>query len=274
MSLFMVDSEKCNRDGICVETCPAQIINRNGSNGLPVPAVDADENCINCGHCVAVCPTGAISLFKMNPEECSPVQQDLLPTPEQVEHFFRTRRSIRTYTENKVDRQILTKLIRLAAYAPSGHNTQPVRWKIIYDTGEVRRLAGLVVDWMRHVIEEQPDMAASMHLERVVASWEDGNERICRGAPHVIIAHAPKNLRPAMAACTIALAHLELAASAFGLGVCWAGYFNAASNLWPPMTAALKLPEGHASFGAMMIGYPKYKYHRIPLRNEPKISWC
>jgi hypothetical protein len=36
---------------------------------------------------------------------------------------------------------------------------------------------------------------------------------------------------------------------------------------------AVNLPEGHQIFGAMMVGYPKYRYHRIPLRKEPKIAW-
>ena len=273
MNLFVVDPEKCNRDGICVETCPVQIIELKDADEIPAPAADADDHCLNCGHCVSVCPTGAISLSTMNPETCPPFQKDLLLNPEQVEHFYRSRRSIRTYTDDAADRNILIQLITLASYAPSGHNTQPVQWRVIYDTSEVRRLAGLVVDWMRHVIKEQPDLAASMHLERAVAAWESGEERICRGAPHVIVAHAPKDLRPAMAACTIALTYLELAAPAFGLGACWGGYFNTAANLWPPMAEALDLPAGHASFGAMMVGYPKYKYQRLPLRNEAKMSW-
>jgi nitroreductase/NAD-dependent dihydropyrimidine dehydrogenase PreA subunit len=273
MSLFVVDSEKCNRDGICVETCPARIIELKDSNDVPVPASDADDICINCGHCVSVCPTGALSLSSMPTEACPPIRKELSIDLEQVEQFMRSRRSIRTFTDQVVDRDVLVKLITLASYAPSGHNTQPVEWQVVYDTNEVRRLAGLVVDWMRHVIKEQPDLAASMHLERAVTAWESGEERICRGAPHVIVAHAPKDLRPAMGACTIALTYLELGAPAFGLGACWAGYFNAASNLWPAMTEALDLPAGHASFGAMMVGYPKYKYQRLPLRNDAKISW-
>ena len=98
-------------------------------------------------------------------------------------------------------------------------------------------------------------------------------DRICRGAPHVLIAHAPKDERTALAACTIALTYLELATPAFGLGACWAGYFNAAANFWPPMAEALDLPEGHVSFGAMMVGQPQFQYPRVPLRNELKTLW-
>jgi len=37
---------------------------------------------------------------------------------------------------------------------------------------------------------------------------------------------------------TVALAQVELAAAAFGLGVCWAGYLNIATNSYQPLKAA------------------------------------
>jgi nitroreductase/NAD-dependent dihydropyrimidine dehydrogenase PreA subunit len=273
MSLFVVDQEKCKRDGVCVAECPMGIIELKGENSVPAPTRDAKELCINCGHCVAVCPHGALSLRTMTPRQCPTVRRDWLFNPERVEHFLRTRRSIRTYKDRPVEREILAKLIDIARFAPSGHNIQPVRWLVIYDSDEVRHLAGLVIDWMRQMMKEHDPMAQAMHMDRVVVAWEAGIERICRGAPHVIVTHAPKNQGRAPAACTIALSYLELAAPSFGLGACWAGYFNAAANLWPAMQESLALPEGHTSFGSMMVGYPTYIYHRLPLRNEARVTW-
>ena len=126
---------------------------------------------------------------------------------------------------------------------------------------------------MRDLLDKGGPLAKALHMDRLVAAWDAGVERICRGAPHVIVAHAPKEERTAPQACTIALTYLELAAPSFGLGACWAGYFNTAANFWPPMQEALDLPEEHVSFGAMMIGYPKFKYQRLPLRNEAHILW-
>lgn len=272
-SLFVADQEKCKQDGLCVAECPLGIIELKDHKSVPIPTKDADELCIRCGHCVAVCPHGALSHRSMTPEQCPPVIRDWLLNPEEVEHFLRSRRSIRTYKEEAVAREVLTKLIHIARFAPSGHNLQPVRWSVIYDTQEVRRLAGIVIDWMRDLLDKGEPLAKALHMDRVVAAWESGVERICRGAPHVIVAHAPKEERTAPQACTIALAYLELAAPSFGLGACWAGYFHAAANFWPPMQEALDLPEEHISFGAMMIGYPKFKYQRLPLRNEPRIIW-
>ena len=87
---------------------------------------------------------------------------------------------------------------------------------------------------MGSLIEKGSPLAATLHLDRVVAAWEAGKNRICRGAPHVLITHAPKDERTVPAACTIALTYLELATPTFGLGACWAGYLNTAANSWPP----------------------------------------
>ena len=273
MDLLRVDPEKCRRDGICAAVCPMGIIDLSSKGAFPALIPGGDELCIRCGHCVAVCPHGAMSHADMNTAECRPVRDELNLQPDQVEQFLRSRRSVRTYKKKDVDRDVLAQLIKLASFAPSGHNTQPVHWLVIYDRDEVQRLAGIVAEWMGSLIREGSPLAATLHMDRVVAAWQSGVDRICRGAPHVLVAHAPKDERTAPAACTIALTHLELAAPAFGLGACWAGYFNSAANFWPPMAAALDLPQGHVSFGAMMVGQPKYKYSRMPLRNEPRTTW-
>jgi len=273
VSLLTVDREKCKRDGICIAVCPMGIIEIEAEGDYPTMIAGGNQWCISCGHCVAVCPHAAMAHAGMHPDDCPPLQEEHLLSAEQVVHFMRARRSIRQYKKKAVNREVLAKLIDVVRFAPSGHNTQPVRWLVIYDSGEVYRLAGIVIDWMRSLIRQNSPLVASLHLDRVVAAWEAGKERICRGAPHVIVAHGRKDSRTAPAASTIALTHLELAAGAFGLGACWAGYFNTAANSWPPMADALNLPQGHVCFGAMMIGFPKFKYHRLPLRNEAKITW-
>jgi nitroreductase len=179
----------------------------------------------------------------MKPEDCPPVQKQLLLTPEHAEHFLRSRRSIRTYKDRPVDRAVLARLIEIARFAPSGHNLQPVHWLAIQDTKEVKRLAGLVIDWMRLMIAEHPEVAEPMHFDRVVKAWELGHDKVFRGAPHIIVAHGLRSLPSAQSACIIALTYLELAATAHGLGACWAGYFNAAATLYPPMMEALAFPK-------------------------------
>ncbi|MCP4610701.1 MAG: 4Fe-4S dicluster domain-containing protein, partial [Planctomycetes bacterium] len=128
MGLFTVDQGKCKGDGICVAECPMGVIEIQHSDNFPSVTENGEGLCINCGHCVAVCPHGAFSLTTMKPEDCSLVMKETLPSAVQVEHFLKSRRSARVYKEKRVSIEILTKVIEIAAYSPSGHNDQPVHW--------------------------------------------------------------------------------------------------------------------------------------------------
>jgi nitroreductase/NAD-dependent dihydropyrimidine dehydrogenase PreA subunit len=273
MSLITVDQEKCNHDAICVAECPARIIRMDAKEDYPSPTPDFKDICLKCGHCVTVCPTGALSLDWLSPEDCLPIKHELAVTPEQAEQFLRGRRSIRAFKDKMVPRTILEKLLEIACSAPSAKNQQPWHWIVVQEPAEVRRLAGMVIDWMRTVIRSNPVVAETMGFTRAVACWDEGYERICRGAPHIIVAHAHKNWGFGPEDCTLALSLLDLYATSLGLGACWGGYFYKAVNAYPPLFEALGLPSDHLAFGAMMVGYPKFKYQRIPIRNRPRVTW-
>ncbi|MBI5606056.1 MAG: nitroreductase family protein [Deltaproteobacteria bacterium] len=273
MSIFKVAQEKCKKDGICAAVCPMLVIEMKGENGFPSPVDGAESQCIHCGQCVAVCPHGALSLKTMKSDECLPIQKELLPGPDQIKHFLLSRRSIRSYKDQEVERAVLTELINIATYAASGHNWQSVKWLIIEDRGEVKRLNGMVIDFLRVMRNENPVLARAVHVDLAIDSWEKGKDQICRNAPHVVMAYAPKEVPTAQIDCANALTTLELAAFSMGLGACWAGYFYFTAANYPKMIEALEVPEGHQVFGAMMVGYPRYQYKRIPLRNNPSITW-
>ncbi len=273
MSVFVVDTEECNSCGMCSEECPAGVIFIAERGAMPSLAPGGEWRCINCGHCVAVCPRGALSRGTMKPEECVPISKKLLPTAEQVEHFLKSRRSIRVYKEKPVKREVLTRLIDIARYAPSGANVQPVQWLVIEDSKEVKRLGRMVIDWMRSMAGEAPGQAETSQFKLIVAAWDLGMDVVMRGAPHLIVAHAQRGFGLSQVDCCIALTYLELAAYSLGLGACWNGFFQMVAAASPAIMEALALPEDHRLYGAMLVGHPKYRYRRIPLKKEPTIVW-
>jgi nitroreductase/NAD-dependent dihydropyrimidine dehydrogenase PreA subunit len=273
MATFDVDFDKCQRDGLCAAECPTQVIRLGDPDPVPAAGPDFADYCLACGHCVAVCPTGAFRLAGMAPEQCPPIEKELQLSREQAEQFLRGRRSIRVFREKPVERAKLEKLIEIACAAPSAKNSQPWNWTVVEEPAEVRRLAGMVVEWMRTVMQAYPERAAAAAFPRVVAAWDQGIERVCRGAPHVIVAHADKSYPFGAEDTALALSYLELFAPQLGLGACWGGYFYSAVNAHPPLFQALGLPAGHRAFGAVMVGYPKFRYHRLTLRRPPRIAW-
>lgn len=273
MSLIAVDEEKCDLCQVCVAACPAGLIAMTDADSVPAPVDNGEEACFDCGHCVAACPNAALSHKSTALEQCLPIREDLRVDGEQVGQLMRSRRSVRNYENKVVARETISELLDIARFAPSGCNSQPVHWLVIYDTSQVRQISGMVVDGLRDMVEQDPGLAIRDVLRRLVKAWDSGVDIVSRGAPHLIITHAPKEDAMAPSACIIAQTYLELAASAFGLGACWVGLLDMTANTWPPLRQFLSLPEGHVGLGTMAVGHPQFKYARIPRRNELRVTW-
>jgi len=264
MHFIEIDKESCKRDGICSAVCPAELIELD-SEGFPVAVPDAAARCMSCGHCVAACPTAALSHQKVPLIDCLPIREDLMVSRPSAIQFLKMRRSIREFKDETVSREVLADLIDCARFANSAINIQPVRWVVVRKPDDTRRLAGLAADWLR---KQNLD-----YLRRFVTAWDTGKDLILRGAPHVIAAYASVDEAWAPVDSVIALTYLELAAQANGLGTTWAGLLTRAAQNSPAIMEFLDLGKDQKLYGAVMVGYPKYKYRRIPGRNEAIIKW-
>ncbi|MDK9716807.1 MAG: nitroreductase family protein [Trichlorobacter sp.] len=272
MPILKVNHADCTCCGECAATCPVRII-RLPEGSFPRFCDDGAERCIICGHCEAVCPTAAIAV---DDPRLDPTTYPALHAPipkEQLAHHLRMRRSIRRFKPEPVERETLQELLDLMRYAPTGMNCQELQWMVIYDTAELRRLSGLVVDWMRHLVRQNAPAGLKVNFEGMIKSWEKGNDPISRKAPRLVLPHAHKDFPLGTVDGLIALSYLDLAAPAYGIGTCWAGYFQYARESWQPLRDALGLPEGHQPAYAMLLGKPAVSYQRPPKRNFGNVVW-
>ncbi len=273
MILFTVDKATCKGDGRCVEICPIKILRMNEKERVPEFIPGGEELCINCGHCFAFCPPGSIKLSTMSIKDSMPLDHSKLPSPAQIELFLKGRRSVRVYKDMPVEKSVIEKILDTARYAPSGINRQPVNWLVITGKDKVHGLTDCVVSWMEELLKAKSSLAESLHFDRLVESWKNGEDRICRNAPCIVIAYGIKDDPMVPQSCAISAEYLELAAFGFGLGACWAGYVNMAVNMSEKTRKFTGLSSRAIAGAAMMVGYPKYRYSRIPLRNNAKVIW-
>ncbi len=270
MSLLTVDKDTCTKCGRCAAVCPAGIVYfREGSFPRLLPGTDGA--CIRCGHCVAICPTASLDHAESPLAETLAVDKGLNVSREQMAHLLRSRRSVREFQDKEVPREELEQLVDAARYAPTGHNNQEVRWHVITGRETVQKLAALGADWMRWMIANHPEMEGM--LAGVLRRQEAGFDEFLRGAPAVVMACVEQDNVMAGGDCAIALGYFDLLATTAGLGCCWGGFFNAAAAAFPPMMEAVEVPEGLVPRGALMVGYPRYAYPRIPYRKPARISW-
>jgi nitroreductase/NAD-dependent dihydropyrimidine dehydrogenase PreA subunit len=274
MALLIIDESKCKSDGICVRDCPAAIIRLQEGSNFPEIVPGCEAMCLDCGHCVAVCPHGALSHRRISIESSPPIKEELRINEGQAVQFLRTRRSIRHFLDRPVEKEKIRRLIEAARYAPTGGNSQMVEWLVLSDRSRIKEIARLTIDWLRQMVKDPGVLAARPYLPRAVAAWDAGNDSVLRNAPVLVVAMAPREAMNGLVDLTLALSYLDLLASAMDLGTCWAGLLQGALVSLPSVKTALGIPESYPHHYPMMLGYPEFRYYRLPERKMPKIIFA
>ncbi|MDO9326857.1 MAG: nitroreductase family protein [Methanoregula sp.] len=271
MTTIFVDQDLCTRCGICSVVCPMAIVTPADENTLPLVKEEAAGRCIQCGHCEVSCPSQAL-LLNVHPDE-----KESLPTgagmitAEEMAYYLKRRRSVRHFTSDPVPKAKIEQVLDIARYAASGGNGQPVQWLVVHDPAKVKKIAGLTVEWMRTLVNSPHPMSG--YVPGLIGAWEAGHDVICRGAPHLLFAHIPEGNPVASTDAIIALTHFDIAAPAYGIGTCWAGFVAMAASSYEPLQKELGLPAGRKSAYAMMFGHPRYKVYGIPRRKPLEVTW-
>ncbi|MGQ1784048.1 nitroreductase family protein [Saccharicrinis sp. GN24d3] len=256
---FKIDKALCTQCGICSKECPTLII--NGKKGIPEIKEGKEKNCIKCQHCLAVCPTGALSIFGKKPDESVPVDGEV-PSSIEMGNLIKTRRSIRKFKKEEISKDLLDKLVETAAYAPTGHNKNQVLISVTETTEQLSKVRQLVYDAIRKEKENlSPALAMYGNFQTL---WEEKEiDVLFRNAPNLIIASAAEANPNGVADCIISLSYFELMANTMGIGTLWNGFLKAVfEHIAPELKTALGIPEDHKIGYMMVFGKPAVKFAR------------
>lgn len=270
MTWMTIDQDKCIKCGLCRADCPRGALLFT-DDYLPVP--EESKACVHCGHCAAICPPGAVTLDGLTPEELDQTPQAGQELFAPLSGLMRSRRSIRDFKRDPLGRALLEEVMEAVNYAPTGANMRSVRWTIVQSPDELKRLASIVVEWMRSNLDAVAGTPYEEVYKMISRQWDEGKDFILWHAPALAVAHAKAPVVTPMHDCVIAITYLELAAWSKGIGSCWGGFFNRCAGEYKPMRDALGLEEGEAIYGSLMLGYPAQRYPRLPHRAPAPISW-
>ncbi|NLM37888.1 MAG: nitroreductase [Firmicutes bacterium] len=145
-----------------------------------------------------------------------------------VMEAIKERRSIRRFQDRPVEEKTLGQLLEAVRLAPSARNRQEWRFVVIKDLDQIRRVAAATG---QPFVGTAPVVIAGVALnpERVMGC----------GVPTYAVD------------LTIAMTHLVLAATAFGLGACWIGAFDQEE-----VKRILRIPPACKVVALMPLGYP------------------
>lgn len=263
MTEIVIDKEKCIKCGLCASDCITYCIDLV-DDGYP-KTVDA-SHCIKCQHCLSICPTGALSFGDKKPENSLPVKYD------DILNLIKSRRSIRQYKEEEINEEQLTKLKEMLPYIPTGCNSHALHFSIVEKKTVMEELKTRVNALLIKAISSKLVSPLTKKFGKYKDALQNGEDIIFRNAPHMIVVSSPLTAPCANVDPIIALSYIELYAQSLGLGTCWCGFAQICIKMFPEISEILDIPNGYKPVYAMLLGYSKVKYERIPQPEPYKIS--
>ncbi len=287
----VINHDACTRCGACLQVCPSEVLQ------LWDGKVQVNHNigfdCIGCGQCMAACPADAIAVTGrgLSPADVFAIDREAIATPEQLAALLASRRSVRRFKREPVKRELLGRVLELAALAPMGIPPWDVGVSVLDKPEKVRALASDIIQAARHsrpVVQAMaspllhPIMARGVPVEMIttfllplidtlVAEWDNGRDKLLYDAPAALLFHHSPYSEAADA--HIAATYAMLAAHSLGLGTIWIGTV-------PPFLARSKdlrlkyhVPAGHQPAACLLLGHPAVQFRKGIQRTFERVEY-
>jgi nitroreductase len=246
--------------------------------------------CLGCGHCVAVCPQGAVTLgsirvdlnFKTFQSSLAVIPPGGYDTGELV-RLMRSRRSCRNYKKIPVPQNMLEDLVKIGTTAPSGTNSQRWTFTVLPERQAVAKLGDAVAGYfkklnriagnsaLRNLLKFMGRGSLDNYYRRYfqtikngIAEWEEtGRDRLFHGAPAaIIVGSSPGASCPAEDAL-LATQNILLAAHSMGLGSCLIGFAVAAMGKEKAIKTMMGIPDDETVYAVIALGFPDETYQQV-----------
>ena len=289
LAKILIDTKLCNKCGNCRFACPWNlfVVNENKC----YPQIGNQDLCVSCGHCISICPTNAIIHEDFSLDSTHLVNQELMPDTKELYELFRARRSIRSFKEKNVEKELIKKAIDSAQFAPSTNNVKSTKYIVVQDKKIINQITNYTAEYLNKIINgfKNPILRKIYlfyskndlnNIKNMIRDYKEimkniriGNDIILHNAPVLLFFYANKQIGYSDVNATLALQNATLALFSNGLGSFYAGYVVAAAKKNLNITKLLNIPKNHEIYGCLAIGFPRLKYDKWIERKKPDIKW-
>ncbi|MBI5843207.1 MAG: nitroreductase family protein [Deltaproteobacteria bacterium] len=280
-AVVLIDRKECSDCGLCAGVCKGGVLTINEKRVL-VAADTALGGCFGCGQCMAVCPNRCI---EVTGRDLSPGDMIHLPEKEdrasweELQNLMLSRRSVRDFADKEIPDEILNKVLDAAAAAPMGIPPTDLEVLCISGRQNVRTFAFDLIEmmdkskWMlypltiapmRFLMGKETSEVMSKFILPVIKVLKEkmraGEDWLFYGAPTVLFFHTSPYADPQDPA--IAATFSMLAAQSLGLGTCMIGTVGPFLKYSNELKKKYGISKRNQMGVALIMGYPRIKYHR------------
>jgi nitroreductase/NAD-dependent dihydropyrimidine dehydrogenase PreA subunit len=288
-----IDTEKCNGCSLCVSVCKDFSLEIRDHKAVVSDA--SVFGCIACGHCMAICPEGAI---RIHGRTLSPEDLFDLPAPEEAAGYgellalCQRRRSIREFRDREIEPEVIQHILAAAQTAPMGLPPSDVH-VLVFDSKEKNR--AFAEDFSRY-LQKIKWLVSPWFLALMRPFWGKANDELFRAFVRPLFDTFPKKMEEGVnvvnydaplslyfygspytdpADPIVAATYAMLAAESLGLGTCMIGSIH---PLIQNGKKARKFREKHGIKYAsreglfVIFGYPAVHYKKGIRRTFASVS--
>lgn len=302
-STIVVDEEKCDGCGNCVQACPCACLEVVEKKARMIPGVV----CMSCSACVAHCQKDAIGMqgfynveegmyktMLYHPEDGHPVIPEVEGieglTP--VEEVIYKRRSNRIFSSKPVSDEVVRRVIEAGRFAPSHGNNQPWSFIVINDREEMQKIADMMDPLYRLLAKfyfsgkTNPLTRAVLSLTSLAVPPMMDQRAITGGAaivkPRNVFLGAPclvyllgdkRGINNMYVDIGICGQNMILAAHSLGLVTCWLSFAGVGAKTLPWLKRYLGIKWPYVPVTALVMGYPRVNADSMVKRELPRITW-
>ncbi|MBU3171176.1 nitroreductase family protein [Clostridium estertheticum] len=173
------------------------------------------------------------------------------------------RRSIRMFTDQEVNSDVIDELIALGTKAATGSGNEAWGFVVITDKNEMKKISDKTKKYLLKNFEKHPYF-------KQYESWLN-NEKFNTfyNAPCLILIYGDTDSHWNVYDCTLAAGNIMNAAMEYKLGTCWIGFAEHVCGT-EEFKLKYKIPANYNLVSSLIVGYPKVQLPS-PSRKPAKI---
>ncbi|WP_417018896.1 nitroreductase family protein [Anaerotignum sp.] len=261
--MIRVNTETCIGCGMCEKDCLASAIRVEDGKAK------VKMKCMECGHCVAVCPVGAVTMDgAYDMADVMPYDAETFKVPvENFLSFLKFRRSTRQYQQKAVEQEKLERVVEARRYTPTASNGQNVHFVVVQE--QMEQVKDLTWEGLERMLEAGEISHYRGMLQRFIdrRKADKTQDALFFGAPVLVVLTCEGPWNGPLAARS-----MELMAEAEGLGSLYSGFIQRGIFYSPEVQELLGI-TGEQVAVCMLMGYPAVKYRRTVPRKKANVTW-
>lgn len=258
MTNRVIDTEKCIGCGKCVNDCINQyLILIEDENGKKKASFKGRGRCLECGHCNAICPQGAISGGKI---------EDLDSCEDALLTLMGTKRTVRCYIKGGViSSEQLDRIVLAGHSAPTDRNRKSARILLIKDI--LPKVYNTALDYLVAEVQKtgtiNPLYVPTMNLD-------SKREEVLWNAEYLV---AFVGLHSSLIDASISAERMQLEAASLGIGTAYRGDMKTAINNVSELRELLGIRSNEEVLITFTMGKTNFTYLRPAIKKNRKVEY-